>query len=139
MLRKYGKAFFRKAVSPAAQLSAFAKIAALLLTHTLHVEEAQTIQFSATIPLGPVATTSAAITPARMSSLLRHRAAGTLIAYAEALAGETWQPIPEPATLVPPMLERFIASEWRGCAPTILATSFNDRTMAPVIFLFPHD
>ena len=43
-LRKYGKALFRKAASPAARLSALAKIAALLPTHTRRSEESQALQ-----------------------------------------------------------------------------------------------
>ncbi|WP_349507381.1 hypothetical protein, partial [Agrobacterium pusense] len=39
-LRKYGKALFRKAGSPAARLSALSKIASLLPTHTRRSEEA---------------------------------------------------------------------------------------------------
>ncbi|MER9428831.1 bifunctional class I SAM-dependent methyltransferase/DEAD/DEAH box helicase [Mesorhizobium sp. M0408] len=64
-LRKYGKALFRKAASPALRLSALSKIAGLMLTHTHRSEEAQTFQqFSTPIPLALVAATAAAITPA---------------------------------------------------------------------------
>ena len=64
-LRKYGKALFRKAASPALRLSALSKIAGLMPTHTRRSEEAQTFQqFSTPIPLGLVAATAAAITPA---------------------------------------------------------------------------
>ncbi|RJG46217.1 strawberry notch family protein [Mesorhizobium sp. DCY119] len=64
-LRKYGKALFRKAASADARLSAVSKIAGLLPTHTRRSEEAQTFQqFSTPIPLGLVAATAAAITPA---------------------------------------------------------------------------
>lgn len=38
-----------------------------------------------------------------------------LVAYAEILAQETGQPIPEPAKLVAPMIQRFIATD-RGFA-----------------------
>lgn len=63
-LRKYGKALFRKAASPAVRLSALSKIAGLMPTHTRRSEEAQTFQqFSTPIPLGLVAATAAAITP----------------------------------------------------------------------------
>ncbi|RWH49390.1 MAG: methylase, partial [Mesorhizobium sp.] len=63
-LRKYGKALFRKATSPALRLSALSKIAGLMPTHTRRSEEAQTFQqFSTPIPLGLVAATAAAITP----------------------------------------------------------------------------
>jgi len=34
-----------------------------------------------------------------------------LLAYAEALARETGQPIPDPLKLVPPMLARFMATD----------------------------
>lgn len=64
-LRKYGKALFRKAASPAARLSVLAKIAALLPTHTRRSEESQALQqFSTPLPLGLAALTAAAITPA---------------------------------------------------------------------------
>ncbi|MEH3046677.1 strawberry notch family protein [Sphingomonas adhaesiva] len=64
-LRKYGKALFRKAASPAARLSVLAKIAALLPTHTRRSEESQAMQqFSTPLPLGLAALTAAAITPA---------------------------------------------------------------------------
>ncbi|RUV27196.1 strawberry notch family protein, partial [Mesorhizobium sp. M5C.F.Ca.IN.020.32.2.1] len=63
-LRKYGKALFRKAASPALRLSALSKIAGLMPTHTRRSEEAQTFQqFSTPIPLGLIAATAAAITP----------------------------------------------------------------------------
>lgn len=64
-LRKFGKALFRKAGSPAASLPLLARIAALMPTHTRRSEEAQSFQqFSTPIPLGLVAATAAAITPA---------------------------------------------------------------------------
>lgn len=64
-LRKHGKALFRKAASPALRISALSKIARLMPTHTRRSEEAQTFQqFSTPIPLGMVAATAAAITPA---------------------------------------------------------------------------
>lgn len=64
-LRKYGRALFRKAGSPAARLSALSKIANLLPTHTRRSTESQTFQqFSTPIPLGLVAAYAAAITPA---------------------------------------------------------------------------
>ena len=62
-LRKYGKALFRKAGTPAARLSALTKIASLLPTHTRRSAESQTFQqFSTPIPLGLVAAHAAAIT-----------------------------------------------------------------------------
>ncbi|MDH1271386.1 strawberry notch family protein [Rhizobium pusense] len=64
-LRKYGKALFRKAASPATVLPQLAKIVGLLPTHTRRSEEAQSFQqFSTPIPLGLAALTAAAITPA---------------------------------------------------------------------------
>jgi hypothetical protein len=64
-LRKYGRALFRKAASADARLSALSKISGLLPTHTRRSEEAQAFQqFSTPIPLGLVAATAAAITPA---------------------------------------------------------------------------
>ena len=63
-LRKYGKALFRKAASPAARLSVLAKVLALLPTHTRRSEESQALQqFSTPLPLGLAALTAAAITP----------------------------------------------------------------------------
>ncbi|EJU11179.1 putative methylase/helicase [Sphingomonas sp. LH128] len=62
-LRKYGKALFRKAASPAARLSALAKIAGLLPTHTRRSEESQALQqFSTPAPLGLAAVAAASIT-----------------------------------------------------------------------------
>ena len=64
-LRKYGKALFRKAASPASRLSALAKIVSLLPTHTRRSEEAQAFhQFSTPVPLGLAALTAASLTPA---------------------------------------------------------------------------
>jgi len=61
-LRKYGKALFRKADSPALRLSALAKIAGLLPTHTRRSAESETFQqFSTPTPLGLAALTAAAI------------------------------------------------------------------------------
>jgi len=63
-LRKYGKALFRKAASPAARISVLAKIAGLLPTQTRRSEESQSFQqFSTPVPLGLAALTAAAITP----------------------------------------------------------------------------
>ncbi|MBN9672198.1 strawberry notch-like NTP hydrolase domain-containing protein [Roseibium aggregatum] len=59
-LRKYGKAVFRKAATPAARLSVLQKIAALLPTQTRRSEESQALQqFSTPIPLGLAALTAA--------------------------------------------------------------------------------
>ena len=64
-LRKYGKALFRKAASPAARLTELTKIVRLLPTHTRRSEEAQAFQqFSTPIPLGLAALAAASITPA---------------------------------------------------------------------------
>ena len=64
LLRKYGKALFRKAASPAARLSVLTKIASLMPTHTRRSEESQALQqFSTPLPLGLAALTAAAITP----------------------------------------------------------------------------
>ncbi|ABS62838.1 putative methylase/helicase [Parvibaculum lavamentivorans DS-1] len=62
-LRKYGRALFRKAGTPAARLSALSKITGLLPTHTRRSEEAQALQqFSTPVPLGLAAIAAAAIT-----------------------------------------------------------------------------
>ncbi len=63
-LRKYGKALFRKAGSPASRLSALTRIVGLLPTHTRRSIESDTFQqFSTPIPLGLAALTAAAIMP----------------------------------------------------------------------------
>ncbi len=63
-LRKYGRALFRKAGTPAARLAALSKITGLLPTHTRRSEEAQAFQqFSTPVPLGLAAIAAAAITP----------------------------------------------------------------------------
>ncbi|MER9437205.1 strawberry notch family protein [Mesorhizobium sp. M0618] len=85
-LRKYGKALFRKAESPAARLSALSKIAVLMPTHTRRSEEAQTFQqFSTPIPLGLVAATAAAITPG--DRVLEPSAGTGLLAILAEIAG----------------------------------------------------
>ncbi|HWK43012.1 MAG TPA: strawberry notch family protein [Croceibacterium sp.] len=62
-LRKYGKALFRKAASPAARLSAIARLADRLPTHTRRSEESQALQqFSTPAPLGLAAMAAAKIT-----------------------------------------------------------------------------
>ena len=64
-LRKYGRALFRKADSPASRLAALTKIAGLLPTHTRRSEDSQAFQqFSTPIPLGLAACTAAAVTSA---------------------------------------------------------------------------
>ncbi|MEO8884087.1 MAG: bifunctional class I SAM-dependent methyltransferase/DEAD/DEAH box helicase [Devosia sp.] len=85
-LRKYGKALFLKAVSPAARLAALSKIAALLPTQTRRSEESQTFQqFSTPIPLGLVAATAAAVTPA--DRVLEPSAGTGLLAILAEIAG----------------------------------------------------
>ncbi len=88
MLRKYGKALFRKAGSPTAVLPQLGKIAGLLPTHTRRSEEAQTFQqFSTPIPLGFAAVTAAAITPA--DRVLEPSAGTGLLAILAEIAGGT--------------------------------------------------
>ncbi|CAH1668249.1 hypothetical protein CHELA41_23079 [Hyphomicrobiales bacterium] len=85
-LRKYGRALFRKAGSPAARLSAVSKIANLLPTHTRRSAESQTFQqFSTPIPLGLVAAHAAAITPA--DRVLEPSAGTGLLAILAEIAG----------------------------------------------------
>mgnify|MGYP000861098374 CR=1 FL=1 len=85
-LRKYGKALFRKAGTPAARLSALAKIAGLLPTHTRRSAESQTFQqFSTPIPLGLVAAHAAAITPT--DRVLEPSAGTGLLAILAEIAG----------------------------------------------------
>ncbi|PZU47768.1 MAG: methylase, partial [Sphingomonas sp.] len=63
-LRKYGRALFRKADTPAARLSALSKVSGLLPTHTRRSEESQAHQqFSTPVPLGLAAIAAAAIIP----------------------------------------------------------------------------
>ncbi|MCX5518566.1 strawberry notch family protein [Kaistia defluvii] len=85
-LRKYGKALFRKAGSPAATLPLLGKIAGLLPTHTRRSQESQALQqFSTPIPLGLVAATAAAITPA--DRVLEPSAGTGLLAILAEIAG----------------------------------------------------
>ncbi|MGY3441304.1 strawberry notch-like NTP hydrolase domain-containing protein [Bradyrhizobium sp. USDA 4473] len=64
-LRKYGKALFRKAGSPASRLSGLIKIAGLLPTHTRRSTESEMLQqFSTPTPLGLAAVAAAGITAA---------------------------------------------------------------------------
>ncbi|WP_048645268.1 strawberry notch family protein [Nitratireductor soli] len=85
-LRKYGKALFRKAASPAARLSAITRIADLLPTHTRRSEESQAFQqFSTPTPLGLAAVTAAGITA---SDIVLEPSAGTgLLAVLAEIAG----------------------------------------------------
>ena len=85
-LRKYGKALFRKAASPAARLCVLAKITGLLPTHTRRSEESQALQqFSTPVPLGLAALTAAAIIP---TDIVLEPSAGTgLLAILAEIAG----------------------------------------------------
>ncbi|WMT88354.1 strawberry notch family protein [Pelagibacterium sp. 26DY04] len=85
-LRKYGKAVFRKAASPASRLAALTKVAGLLPTHTRRSEEAQTFQqFSTPIQLGLAALTAASLTPA--DRVLEPSAGTGLLAILAEIAG----------------------------------------------------
>ena len=85
-LRKFGKALFHKAGSPAAALPQLVKIASLLPTHTRRSEESQALQqFSTPIPLGLAAVCSAAITP--RDCVLEPSAGTGLLAVLAEIAG----------------------------------------------------
>ena len=85
-LRKYGKALFRKADSPAARLSVLSRIVGLLPTHTRRSEESQALQqFSTPLPLGLAALMAAAITPT--DRVLEPSAGTGLLAILAATAG----------------------------------------------------
>ena len=85
-LRKYGKALFRKAGSPAAMLPMLAKIAGLLPTHTRRSTESETYQqFSTPIPLGLAAATAASISSA--DRVLEPSAGTGLLAILAEIAG----------------------------------------------------
>lgn len=85
-LRKYGRALFRTAPSPAARLTLLSKIAGLLPAHTRRSEEAQARQqFSTPSPLGLAALTAAAITPA--DRVLEPSAGTGLLAILAEIAG----------------------------------------------------
>ena len=74
-LRKYGRAIFRHADTPAARLAALSKISGLLPSHTRRSEESQALQqFSTPIPLGFAALSAAAIRP---DDLVLEPSAGT--------------------------------------------------------------
>lgn len=87
-LRKYGKALFRKTASPAARLSALAKIAGLLPTHTRRSEESQALQqFSTPAPLGLAAVAAASIAA---GDIVLEPSAGTgLLAILAEISGGT--------------------------------------------------
>jgi len=85
-LRKYGKALFRKSGSPASRLSALAKVAGLLPTHTRRSEETQAFQqFSTPVPLGLAALTAAA--PSSTDRVLEPSAGTGLLAILAETAG----------------------------------------------------
>ncbi|WEX08491.1 strawberry notch family protein [Chelativorans sp. AA-79] len=87
-LRKFGRTLLRKAGSPTAALPMLAKFAALMPSHTRRSEEAQSFQqFSTPIPLGLVAATAAAITPA--DRVLEPSAGTGLLAILAEIAGGT--------------------------------------------------
>ncbi|MBD8553887.1 strawberry notch family protein [Rhizobium sp. CFBP 8762] len=87
-LRKYGKALFRKAASPAARFSALSKIAGLLPTHTRRSEESQALQqFSTPVPLGLAAVAAASIAA---GDIVLEPSAGTgLLAILSEISGGT--------------------------------------------------
>ena len=87
-LRKYGKALFRKAASPAARFSALSKIAGLLPTHTRRSEESQALQqFSTPVPLGLAAVAAASIVA---GDIVLEPSAGTgLLAILSEISGGT--------------------------------------------------
>jgi len=85
-LRKYGKALFRKAGSPAEARPQFAKIASLLPTHTRRSEESQALQqFSTPIPLGLAALCAAGVAPG--DRVLEPSAGTGLLAVLAEIAG----------------------------------------------------
>ena len=87
-LRKYGRALFRKAGSPAAALPMLAKVAGLLPTHTRRSAESETFQqFSTPIPLGLAASAAAAITST--DRVLEPSAGTGLLAIFAEVAGGT--------------------------------------------------
>ena len=61
----------------------------------------------AKLKLGPIANDK----PVKLALSLPGALHRDLIAYAEVLARETGQPVPDPAQLIVPMLERFIATD----------------------------
>ncbi|WP_048648550.1 strawberry notch family protein [Nitratireductor soli] len=87
-LRKYGKALFRKAASPAARFSALAKIARHLPTHTRRSEESQALQqFSTPAPLGLAAVLAASVVA---GDIVLEPSAGTgLLAVLAEISGGT--------------------------------------------------
>jgi predicted RNA methylase len=85
-LRKYGRALFRKADSPASRLAALTQIAGLLPAQTGRSEESQPLQqFSTPVTLGLPACTAPAITPA--DCVLEPSAGTGLLAILAEIAG----------------------------------------------------
>ncbi|MGM5030052.1 strawberry notch-like NTP hydrolase domain-containing protein [Tardiphaga sp. 862_B3_N4_1] len=132
-LRKYGKALFRKAGSQAAGLPLLAKVAGLLPTHTRRSEESQTFQqFSTPIPLGLIAATAAAITPA--DRVLEPSAGTGLLAILAEIVG---------GSLVLNELAETRADLLSHLFPTILVTRFDaaqihdhlDPALVPTVVL----
>jgi hypothetical protein len=114
-LRKYGRALFRRAGSPAAALPLMARIAGLLPTHTRRSEESETFQqFSTPIPLGLAASVAAAVTP---SDRVLEPSAGTgLLAIVAEVAG---------GTLVLNELAETRAKLLAALFPTVTVTQFD--------------
>jgi predicted RNA methylase len=132
-LRRFGKALLRKGGSPVASLPLLAKIAALMPTHTRRSEEAQSFQqFSTPIPLGLVAATAAAITPA--DRVLEPSAGTGLLAILAEIAG---------GTLVLNELAETRASLLSSLFPALSVTRFDaaqiddhlDLTVTPTVVL----
>ena len=135
-LRKYGKAVFRKAASPASRLSALTKIAGLFPTHTRRSEDAQVFQqFSTPVPLGLAALTAAALTPA--DRVLEPSAGTGLLAILAEISG---------AGLILNELAETRADLLSSLFPTISVTRFNaaqiddhlgDATLPSVVIMNP--
>ena len=114
-LRKFGPTLLARAGSPAAALTMFGKIAALLPTHTRRSEEMQSFQqFSTPIPLGLAAVAAAALRP---SDLVLEPSAGTgLLAILAEISG---------ASLTLNELAETRAGLLRQLFPGVAVTSFD--------------
>ena len=132
-LRKYGKALFRKAVTPATRLCVLVKIAALLPTHTRRSEESQALQqFSTPLPLALASATAAAIAPA--DRVLEPSAGTGLLAIMAATVG---------GSLILNELADIRAELLASLFPAIPVTRFDaaqiddylDRAVAPSVVL----
>ena len=132
-LRKYGKALFRKADSPASRFAALTKIVGLLPTHTRRTEESQALQqFSTPVTLGLAACTAAALTPA--DCVLEPSAGTGLLAILAEVAG---------GTLVLNELADTRAALLEHLFPGVTVTRFDaaqiddhlDRTITPSVVL----